>query len=408
MGAIHKLNAIAVKEATGPAKLSDGGGLNLRVRETGGKFWVFLYTRDGRAREMGLGTYPGVTLKEARSKAVDCRKLLDQRIDPIEAKRSDEERKRLADARGITFAHCAAEYIESHKAGWSNQKHAQQWRNTLNTYAIPIIGDTAVQEVTTDDVLRCLEPIWTTKTTTADRVRGRIESILDWARVKGYRTGENPARWRGHLDQLLPAKNKIQQEKHHAALPYPELPAFIADLRKVDAVSAQSLEFTILTALRTSEVLDATWGEFDLPNKLWVVPAERMKAKKEHRVPLSPRAMEILDQRLALRLNDHVFPSPNKPNSGLSNMAMLQQLRRMDRADITVHGFRSTFRDWVSEKTNYPGELAEAVLAHAISSKVEAAYRRGDMFEKRRELMDAWCGYCEATQGQVIPIGGRA
>lgn len=296
-------------------------------------------------------------------------------------------------AKAVTFEEAAERYIEAHKAGWKNAKHAAQWTTTLKTYAYPLIGESPVQAIDTGLVLKVLEPIWTTKTETANRLRGRIESVLDWARVRGYRERENPARWRGHLEQLLPAPSKVQRVQHHAALPYADLPKFMEALRAQDGVSASALEFAILTVARTGEVIGAKWSEIDLKERVWTIPAERMKAGKEHRVPFSARTLAILKSMKALGSGEYVFPGLN--NKALSNMALLMLLRRMGREDITAHGFRSTFRDWAAERTNFPAEVAEMALAHAVGDKVEAAYRRGDLFAKRRELMTAWAKACQ-------------
>jgi integrase len=290
----------------------------------------------------------------------------------------------------MTFDKCAEAYISAHEVGWKNEKHRQQWRNTLGTYVSPVFGSISAQDVDTDHVLKVLEPIWSKKTETARRLRGRIEIILDWAKVRGYRAGDNPARWRGHLSHLLPARTKVRVVKHHAALPYTEIPAFVVELRKAEGAAPAALEFLILTAARTSEVLYARWSEVDLKNCTWVVPAQRMKADREHRVPLSEAAVAVLKRAKELK-GDYVFPGRG---TSLSNRALLMTLARMNRGDITAHGFRSTFRDWAAELTHFPREVVEAALAHAVESKTEAAYRRTDFFEKRRQLMDAWAEYC--------------
>ena len=302
----------------------------------------------------------------------------------------------------MTFSKCAEKYIAAHSAAWRNDKHAAQWKNTLKAYADPIIGELAVKDVDTGLVLRVLEPIWTKKPETASRLRGRMERILDWARVMGYRSGENPARWRGHLDKLLPSAMNRRKREHHAALPYDQLGAFVGDLRKQSGSAARALEWLILNASRTGEVIGAKAGEVDLDKGIWTIPAERMKSGREHRIPLSPRAIEIAREQEG----PYLFPGLRNGDP-LSNMAMLKLLRRMGRDDITTHGFRSTFRDWAAECTSYPNEVCEMALAHAIGDKVEAAYRRGDLFEKRRQLMLDWGRYCEAQDGgKVIPMRG--
>jgi len=294
----------------------------------------------------------------------------------------------------MTFDKCAAAYIEAHKASWKKGKHAEQWRGSLRNYASPVFGSSPVQAIDLGLVMKALEPVWRTKSETASRVRGRIEAVLDWATVRGYRKGENPARWRGHLDKLLPARSKIQKVEHHPALPYHEIAEFTAVLRGQEGIGARALEFLILTAARTGEIIGARWDEVDFEEKIWVVPAARMKAGREHRVPLTGTALAILKQMNGIREGDFVFPGGKKTRP-LSNMAMLAVLKRMGRSDLTAHGFRSTFRDWAAERTNFPREVVEMALAHTIESKVEAAYRRGDLFQKRRQLMEAWARFCD-------------
>ena len=305
----------------------------------------------------------------------------------------------------MTFAACAERYIASHKVGWRNPKHAAQWPATLGTYVYPVFGSLPVQAVDVGLVMKAIEPIWVQKPETAGRVRGRIERVLDWATARGYRQGENPARWRGHLENLLPKKSKVRRVEHHAALPYVEIGAFMAELRQQEGVPARALEFAILTAARTGEVIGAKWDEIDLDERLWTVPAERMKAGKEHRVPLSDVALAIVEERRKIQQDDHIFPG-GKAGRPISNMAMLMLLRRMGRGDLTAHGFRSSFRDWAAERTTFPAEVAEMALAHTVSDKVEAAYRRGDLFQKRRYLMEAWAKFCATVKasGQAAPI----
>ncbi|MBS0223246.1 MAG: tyrosine-type recombinase/integrase [Proteobacteria bacterium] len=385
-----------------PGRYGDGAGLYLLVRSPEAKFWVFRYVRDGRMREMGLGPAAGrapVTLSEARGKASALFKAVRDGHDPLADRKAERAARLLESAKAITFGECAAQYIAAKEAAWKNDKHRQQWENTLATYAEPEIGSLAVQAVDTGLILKVLEPIWTEKPETASRLRGRLEAILDWAGARGYRNGENPARWKGHLDKLLADKSRVRRVKHHAALPYDEVASFLTELRRQEGTAARLLEFTILTGTRTGEALGARWSEVDLGRSLWVIPPERMKAGREHRVPLSGRAVAILNEMDPLRHeeSDFVFPGVQlgKP---LSNMAMLSVLRRMKRDGITVHGFRSSFRDWAAEQTNWPNEVVEMALAHAVGNKVEAAYRRGDMFEKRRRLMDAWAEFCAMTQ----------
>ncbi len=361
---------------------------------------------DSRPREMGLEPVNVISLAEARKRAAECRRMRHDGIDPIEARRAQRDQKKLEAAKSMTFDACADAYIEAHQASWRNEKHRDQWRNTLNSYASPVFGSMPVQAVDVALVMKALEPIWKTKPETASRLRGRIEAVLDWAAVRGYRKGENPARWRGHLDKLLPARAKIQKVEHHAALPYDQIGEFSAALRGQEGIGARALEFLILTAARTGEIIGARWGEVDLEDKIWVVPETRMKAGREHRVPLSGAALTILKQMNEIRDGDFVFPGGKKAKP-LSNMAMLAVLRRMGRNDLTAHGFRSTFRDWAAERTNFPREVVEMALAHTIESKVEAAYHRGDLFQKRRQLMEAWARYCASGPGaEILEISG--
>jgi integrase len=393
-----RLTALKVDKARMRGMYGDGGGLYLRVTPDGTKNWVYRYMLDGRPRWMGLGPLALYGLQEARAKALEARRLRHEGIDPIDTRRAQRARTKLDAAKSITFKQCADGYINAHRAGWRNSKHASQWEATLKTYAEPTLGALPVQVVDTALVLRVLEPIWTEKPETANRLRGRIESVLDFAKAREWREGENPARWRGHLDKLLPPRSKVQSVSHHAALPYEALPVFLMRLREQDGTAARALEFAILTAARTSEVIGARWSEIDLAAKVWTVPAGRMKAGKEHRVPLSDRALAILAESKprngAAEIGQQFVFAGGKPGLPLSNMAFLMLLRRMGRNDLTAHGFRSTFRDWCAECTNFPNEVAELALAHTVGDKVEAAYRRGDMFERRRRLMQEWATYC--------------
>ena len=346
---------------------------------------------------MGLGSFVTFSLAEARQRAREKRQLLADGINQIAARREAALQKSFADANIITFDRAAAAFIEANSSGWRNAKHGEQWRNTLATYASPVIGKLPVSEVTTALVMRILEPIWSTKTETATRLRGRIEKVLDWAKVQGYRTGENPAAWRGHLQQALPKPSKVADAGHHAALPWAEIGAFMHQLRTMTGLGALAAELLILTATRTSEVLNATWTEFDLDGRLWTIPKERMKSFRAHRVPLSDAAMAVLSKAQAESTGGaHVFT--NTKGNALSNMVCLQTLKRMGRPELTVHGFRSTFRDWCSESTSYPRDVCEMVFAHAIEDKSEAAYRRGDLLEKRRALMADWGVYCNTVR----------
>jgi integrase len=400
---IGRLTTLKVEKEKAPGMYADGGGLYLRVTPEGTKNWVLRYMLNRKARWMGLGPLPLYGLREARARALDARRRRHEGIDPIEARRAERAKLRLEAARAVTFKECAETYIGSHRAGWRNDKHKYQWPATLTAYAYPVIGALPVQAVDTGLVLKVLEPIWTTKPETASRVRQRIENILDFAKALGWRDGENPARWRGHLDKLLPARSRVRDVEHLAALPYAELPAFLVSLREREAVAARGLEFLILTAARTGELIGARWSEIDLRDKIWMVPAGRMKARREHRVPLSPRALTILQEMTKVRQSDdgnaYVFPGP-KLGKPLSNMAFLMLLRRMEFDDLTVHGFRATFKTWASERTSFQNEITEAALAHIIGDKVEQAYRRSDLFEKRRRLMHQWSMFCTTASAQ--------
>lgn len=410
---IHRLSTRTVETKRKPGLYADGGGLYLQVGPSGSKAWLFRFMLRGRAREMGLGSVNTISLQEARDKALAARKQLAAGIDPIDARDAQRQQETLQAAKAITFRECAAAYIEAHRAGWKNGKHAEQWRNTLDTYAGPIVGNLPVQGVDTGLVLKVLEQdvkddkgkvlgsLWSRKPETASRVRGRIEAVLDWAGARGFRAGENPARWRGHLDKLLPKRSKVRRVEHHAALPYLDIAAFVAKVREQPGVASKALEFAILTATRTQEVIGARWAEFDLPRKLWTIPAERMKAQREHRIPLPDQAVKIIEKMAEGRHGDYVFPG-GREKEPLSNAAMLALLkRRMGREDLTVHGFRSTFRDWTAEQSTFPREVAEAALAHVLSDKTEAAYQRGDLFEKRRKLMQAWADYVNHTRTEA-------
>ena len=406
---LNRLSAKTIAFKKHPGLYCDGGGLYLQVTPSGSKTWIFRFrsvlTR--KLRDMGLGALHTVGLPEAREKAAAQRKALLDGLDPIAARDQERQRKAMEAAKAVTFSQCAVSYVESHKTGWRNAKHAEQWTKTLEAYADPVIGPLPVQNVDTGLILKILEPIWSTKAETASRLRARIENILDWARVRGYRSGENPARWKGHLNQLLPTLAKKSRVTHHKAMPFPEVGAFVSKLRELSSVSARCLEFTILTAARTSEAIKARPEEIDLDNATWTIPASRMKAQKEHRVPLSPRAVEILREMLKQE-QDYVFPSTGK-REPISNMAMLTLLDRMQ-VEVTVHGFRSSFRDWAAERTAFPHEVSEMALAHTIGNAAEAAYRRGDLFEKRRKMMDAWSDFINAPrlEGAVIPMRNAA
>jgi len=404
----NALTPLTVKHAK-PGRHADGGGLHLLVKETGARSWVYRFMLKGRSRDVGLGAAgaDGLTLATARDLASALRLKVKAGIDPLaERERHAAEVRAAAQAAeiaGVTFKAVAEAYIAANEASWRNDKHRQQWRNTLASYVYPVMGGLPVADIGTSHVLKILEPIWREKPETASRVRGRIETVLDAAKARGYRQGENPARWRGHIAQILPARSRLTRG-HHKAMPYEAIPAFTAGLREREAMAALALEFVILTATRTSEVLGAKWEEVDLNKAVWTIPAARMKAGKEHRVPLSPRAVEILETVKPLG-KPWLFRADR--GGKLSTMAMAMLLRRM-KQDCTVHGFRSSFRDWAAERTGYAHEVCEMALAHVIGNKSEAAYRRGDMFEKRRRLMDEWAVYCAsdgATAGsKVTPI----
>ncbi len=394
--AVNRLSALTVSRAKRVGMYPDGGGLYLQVRSAAARSWVFRYKRGGRPRMMGLGPENDMSLADARVAASDCRKLLRDGADPIEARRARRAAALLEAAKAMTFADCAKAYISTHRAGWRNPKHIAQWESTLETYVRPVFGGVPVQHVDVGLVTKVLEPIWITKAETAARLRGRIEAILDWATARGHRQGENPARWKGHLENLLPRQSRSRRIKHHPALAYADMPAFMARLRQQEGVAARALEFTILTAARTSEAVGARWSEVDEHEAVWIVPADRMKGRKEHRVPLSRPTVEILAKQREQGNDGFIFPG-RRNRLPLSDMAMLVLLARMGRGDITVHGFRSAFRDWAAECTGYPREVAEMALAHAIGDKVEAAYRRGDLFEKRRRLMADWARFCAGS-----------
>ena len=408
---VEKLSPLKVQKEKKPGLYGDGAGLWLHVGPTGGKSWVYRFMLDGTAREMGLGPLHTISLAEARQAAAECRKLRLAGIDPIDARVEKRKARRLEAAKAITFKSCAAKYIAANRAAWRNAKHAAQWDATLAAYACPVIGELSVAEIDTGHVTRILEPIWATKPETAARVRGRIEAVLDYARTHRWREGENPARWRGHLENVLPRRSKVRKVVHHAALPWSEIGAFMVKLGKQEGVAAMALRFAVLTAARTGEVIGARWDEIDLLGSTWTVPAGRMKGGREHRVPLPGAAVAVLHEAARLRETGTIVVFPGaKKGKPLSNMAMLVLLRRMGRGDLTSHGFRSTFRDWAAEMTGYQREVVEAALAHAIPDKVEAAYRRGDLFEKRRRLMGEWAEFCgratSAGIGQVVALRG--
>ena len=413
------LDPLRVTRETAPGRYGDGGGLYLEVKPGGTKVWLFRYQFQGKPKKIGLGPFsPTNSLAGARKKAQTLRALLENGIDPQKDRAERLTQQRLEDARAMTFQQCAETFIATRENGWRNPKHRQQWRNTLSVYVYPILGKLPVASVDVPLVLKVLHQsvpakrgkkaglLWDARPDTAARVRGRIEAVLDWAKVNQYRQGENAARWQGNLGMIL---KKARTVKHHAALPDAEIKTFLRDIRKEPGVATLALQFLIFMAARTGEVLGARWSEIDETAAIWTVPAERMKAGREHRVPLTAPALAVLAKaKLLRRADDYVFPG-RKNKASLSNMALLALMRRADWGDMTAHGMRSTFRDWAAEETNFPGDVAEMALAHAVSDKVEAAYRRGDLFEKRRKLMDAWAAYCESTKGgNVVQFGGRA
>ena len=415
----QRLSALQVSKLVKPGLYGDGGGLTLQITITGTKSWLFRYMVAGKPFGMGLGPTHTVSLAEARQKALEARKLLIDGINPLAAKKQNQIALALANAKMMTFDQCAKAYILAHKAGWKNAKHSDQWTNTLNTYASPVFGNLPVAEIDTGLVVKCLASIWESKTETASRVRGRIESVLGWATTSGYRTGENPARWKGHLENLLATISKSSRTKNHPSLPWQRIGAFMSALREREGVSARAVEFAILTACRSGEVRGARWAEFDTVGKVWTIPAERMKAKREHQVPLSSAALALLALMPKDSDGDFVFASPR--GQPLSDMSLTAVIRRMNGDDtpiwtdangkgITVHGFRSSFRMWAAETTNYPREVAEHALAHQLPDVVERAYQRGSQFAKRAALMADWSAYCAKvpTDAVVKPIRGAA
>jgi integrase len=393
-GLRNKLKAASLKSISTPGKHADGGGLYLQVTKhpvAGNlrKSWIVRYrAATGKMREMGIGSFEDVSLANAREKAERIRYEVRDGSDAVEVRAEAKQEAIRSRAAAMTFAQCAEAYVNAHQSSWKNEKHRAQWTSSLQTYAYPIFGEVAIQDINISMVMKVLDPIWETKTETASRVRGRIENIIDWATVREYRTGENPARWRGHLEKALPARNKTKKVKHFAALAIDDFPKFMKHLRAQTGVGPLAFQFAILTATRTSEAIEARWDEIDLVDQSWTIPADRMKAGRIHRVPLSAAAVSVLKKARGL---DPIVVFPGqRPGKHISNMAFLMILRRMGRTDVTAHGFRSTFRDWAAERTDFQNEVAEAALAHVVSNQAEAAYRRGDLFEKRRALMEAW------------------
>ncbi len=414
-----ELSALAVSKLKTDGRYAVGGVDGLYLRVVGGsRAWVLRIAvgsrvdSDGRTsvhrRDVGLGSYPEVSLAEARDRARELRKQVRDGVDPVLKRQAVKVQLALETAKAKTFEECADAYIDANRAGWKNEKHAQQWQNTLATYVHPKFGHLPVASIDTGMVLDVLQQsvgsagqtLWLNKTETASRLRGRIESILDWATFRGYRQGNNPARWKGHLEHELPARNKVQKVEHHAALPYAEMAAFMAELRLKEGVSARALEFAILTAARSGEVRGAKWSEIDLEVRIWAIPGERMKAGKEHRVPLANEVITLLKELPREEGVDQVFLAPK--GGQLSDMALTSVLRRMGRSGLTQHGFRSTFRDWAGETTAYPREVCEHALAHRLADGVEAAYQRGDLLAKRAGLMSDWARYCSTVSHDQV------
>lgn len=385
----REMSALEVSRLKAPGLVAVGvvPGLQLQVTTTGARSWILRIKVGDKRRDMGLGAFPGVTLAQARDKARQAREMVAQGQDPVLERDKARSKLLAAQSSAVTFETAARGFIDAKSAEWSNPKHLAQWTATLETYAYPVIGKVHVSDIQQAHILQILEPVWATKTETASRLRGRIENVLDWARVRGFRSGENPARWRGHLDKLLATPGKISKVEHYKAIPIDASIGFYRNLRQCDGTAARALEFALLTAARSGEVRGATWAEIDADSKIWTIPAVRMKGKKEHRVPLSDAAIHLLHSTPRVAGESSIFFAPR--GGKLSNMSMTAVMRRM-KLDYVPHGLRSTFRDWAAERTSYPRELAETALAHALGNKVEAAYRRSDMLEKRREMMGSW------------------
>jgi integrase len=383
---------------------ADGGGLYLLVGPTGAKSWVFRYRANGRLRDMGLGAIHTVGLAEARKRAQQHRLARLDGIDPLDLKKARQTDAKLKAAKAMTFKACAEGYMAANRAGWGT-RHASIWQQSVIDHAYPVLGDLPVQAVDTALLMRAIQPLWATKTETASRVRGRVEAILDWATTCGHRTGENPARWKGHLENLLPRRSRVVPVKHFAALPYAEIAGLMAELRQREGFAARALEFAILTAARTGEVIGASWDEISLAERLWIVPATRMKGGKEHRVPLSEAAMAVVETMAEYRQGDHLFPG-RRLGKPLNAHALWDLLKAVGHAEESVHGFRSSFRDWAAERTTFPAEIPEMALAHNVGSAVQRAYQRSDMFDKRRQLAQAWARYITQppADGAVVPL----
>lgn len=402
----QRLTAVSIGKAMAAGYHADGGGLYLQVSTAGGKSWIFRYSLAGKRREMGLGAFPTIGLADARHGAAEARRLLGQGIDPIEARNAVRARQRLEEARGITFGQAAEQFIAAHEGTWRNPKHRQQWRNTLATYVLPKIGTLSVAAIGRPEVTGILDPIWHELPETAFRVRGRIERILDWSTGRGYRTGENPARWKGGLAAVYPPRSKVRKVKHHAAVPIDAMPAVYARLCEQEGIAALAARFVILTAARAGEVTGAHRGELGRPD-VWAIDAERMKGGRPHAVPLSREARTVLQLAREYQTDDRLFPG-RRAGRPLSHTALMKALRSAGAGDATTHGARSTFRDWAAERTSFPSEVAEMALAHAIGDKTERAYRRGELMTKRAAMMEAWAGYVTAPAGgKVVQLARR-
>jgi len=401
---LHRLTARKVETAKAPGMYCDGGSLYMRIAPGGSKQYVFRYIRNGKLHDMGIGPTHTLSLAEARERATEARKLLLDGVDPLASKRAHFAALRAAEAKDVTFADCVKGFIKDNEASWSNAKHRREWETSLIKYAFPVLGSLPVAAIDTPLVLCVLKPIWGTIPESASRLRGRIENVLGWATVHHYRSGDNPARWTGLLEHALPA---VVKGEHHAAMPYAEVPAFMAKLREQTGVPAKCLEFAVLTAARLGEAQMATWDEVDFETRTWTIPAARMKAGQEHKVPLSAAAISTLKEMHAIRHSDYVFPGAH-PGKPVGKNMPLRVLNNITGNGATVHGFRSSFRDWAAERTNFPREVAEKALAHAVADATERAYQRGDFFDKRRRLMDSWADYCSkpaAANGEVLDFG---
>ncbi len=409
---LHRLTGADLRRSK-PGLYADGGGLYLQVTiakdgKTRNRSWLFRYTIAGRDRWMGLGSLDTIALTEARERARKCRQLRLDGVDPIEQRKLEVAAKAAESAKAVSFEQCAHAYIAAHRNSWRSEKHAQQWPASLRKHVLPVLGSLTVAAIDTPLVLKVLKPVWESAPETASRVRGRIESILDWATVSGFRQGDNPARWSGHLEHLLAAPRKLKPIEHLAAMPYRDAPAFLAQLRDVETVAARAFEFLILTAARRNEVIGARWDEIDFDNAGWIIPGARMKSGREHRVPLPPRAMTIMRDMRVISQDALIFTGRDGQNR-LAQSSFQYLLKALGHRGITAHGFRSAFRDWAGECTNFPREICEAALAHSIGNKVEQAYRRGTALEKRRKLMESWASFCAkplaiAKGANVVPL----